>query len=214
MDEQIQARLFEPFFTTKEVGKGTGLGLAVVYGIVKQHQGVIQVQSQPGQGSTFSLYFPAVEPKMEMGREQEPLKDTVIACGGETLLLVEDDLDIQEVMREVLQECGYTVMIAGNGEEGLSIFEAHTSSIELVIADIMMPKMSGRQFQEQVRKRRPDIKVLIVSGYEEMDLQRRDLLDPRNAFLQKPFDLDVLLAKVRGLLNLDSSLSLHEQTEK
>jgi DNA-binding response OmpR family regulator len=142
------------------------------------------------------------------------LKDSVIACGGETLLLVEDDLDIQEVMREVLQECGYTVMIAGDGEKGLSVFDAHASSIKLVIADIMMPKMNGRQFQEQVRRRRPDSKVLIVSGYEEMDLQRRDLLDPRNAFLQKPFDLDVLLAKVRGLLNLDSSPSLHEQTEK
>ena len=203
MDEQTQARLFEPFFTTKEMGKGTGLGLAMVYGIVKQHQGIIQVQSQPGLGSTFSLYFPAVEPGTEI--EPVPLKDSAIACGGETLLLVEDDLGTQEVMREVLQECGYTVMVARDGEEGLSIFEAHASSIALVIADIVMPKMKGRQFQEQVRRQRPDSKVLIISGYEEMDLKRRNLLDPSSAFLQKPFDLDVLVAKVRGLLNLVES---------
>jgi two-component system cell cycle sensor histidine kinase/response regulator CckA len=204
MDERTQARLFEPFFTTKEVGKGTGLGLAVVYGIVKQHQGFIQIQSQPGQGSTFSLYFPAVTPGAEMGMEQVPLDDSVIEGGGETLLLVEDDPAIQEVMREVLQEFGYTVMLAGDGEEGLSVFEAYTSSIDLVIADIMMPRMKGRQFQEHVRRQRPDIKVLIVSGYEEMDLKRRDLLDSRSAFLQKPFDLDVLIAKVRRLLNTKS----------
>jgi DNA-binding response OmpR family regulator len=136
--------------------------------------------------------------------EPVPLKGSAITCGGETILLVEDDPGIQEVMREVLQECGYTVMTARDGEEGLSIFEAHASSIALVIADIMMPKMKGRQFQEQVRRQRPDSKVLIVSGYEEMDLKRRNLLDPRSAFLQKPFDLDVLVAKVRGLLNLDS----------
>jgi CheY-like chemotaxis protein len=201
MNEQTQARLFEPFFTTKEVGKGTGLGLAMVYGIVKQHQGVIQVQSQPGQGSTFSLYFPAVEPEVEMRIEQIPLNDSVVASNGETLLLVEDDPGIQEVMREALQECGYTILVAGDGVEGLSVFEAHISSIELVIADIMMPKMKGREFQEHVRRLCPDIKVLIVSGYEEMDLKRRDLLDPRSAFLQKPFDLDVLVAKVCGLLS-------------
>jgi signal transduction histidine kinase len=201
MDEQTQARLFEPFFTTKEVGKGTGLGLAVVYGIVKQHQGVIRVQSRPGQGSTFYLYFPAVTPGAEMVTEQIPLDDAAIEGGGETLLLVEDDRAIQEVMCEVLQEFGYTVLLAGDGEEGLSVFEEYASSIKLVIADIMMPKMKGRHFQEHVRRRRPDIKVLIVSGYEEMDLKRQDLLEPRSAFLQKPFDLDVLVAKVRKLLN-------------
>lgn len=204
MDEQTQAHLFEPFFTTKEVGKGTGLGLAVVYGIVKQHQGIIQVQSQPGLGSTFSLYFPAVEPEAEMGTEQAPLDSSVIESRGETILLVEDDLSIQEVMRETLQEEGYTVMIARDGEEGLAIFEAHASSIALVIADIMMPKMKGRQFQEHVRKQCPNIKVLIVSGYEEMDLKRQDLLDSRSAFLQKPFDLDLLVTEVRRLLNTNS----------
>lgn len=202
MDEQVQARLFEPFFTTKEVGKGTGLGLAVVYGIVRQHQGVIHVQSQPGQGTTFSLYFPEVEQKLQRAEEWVPLEAQVLEGGGETILLVEDDPDLQLMLSEVLQEDGYTVMRAGDGEEGLRIFEAHASSIALVIADIMMPKMKGRHFQEHVRRQRADIKVLVVSGYQEMDLKRRDLLDARSAFLQKPFDLDVFAAKVRELISL------------
>jgi len=207
MDKQVQARLFEPFFTTKEMGKGTGLGLAVVYGIVKQHHGVIRVQSQPGQGSTFSLYFPAVERTAELVAEPLHHDAAGTQMGGETILLVEDDPDIQLVMCEVLRECGYMVMTAGNGEEGLFVFDAHAASIALVIADIMMPKMKGRQFQEHVQRRRADIKVLIISGYQEMDLKRRDLLDARSAFLQKPFDLDVLTTKVQELLSQASPSS-------
>ncbi|GCE30407.1 hypothetical protein KDA_58910 [Dictyobacter alpinus] len=213
MDERVQARLFEPFFTTKEVGQGTGLGLSVVYGIVKQHQGVIRVHSQPGLGSTFSLYFPAVEPTTEELKEHVPFVGSKIERGGETLLLVEDDPDIQIVVRESLEDYGYTVMLAGNGEEGVAIFDEHASSISLVIADIMMPKMKGRQFQEYVRRKRADTKVLIISGYQEMDLKRRELLDTRSAFLQKPFDLDVLVAKVRELIDLEPVPSKvdHEQ---
>ncbi|GER90256.1 hypothetical protein KDW_44180 [Dictyobacter vulcani] len=205
MDESVQARLFEPFFTTKEVGQGTGLGLAVVYGIVKQHQGIISVQSQPGLGSTFSLYFPAVEPVIEPTEKLQPVVSTEVESGGETLLLVEDDPDIQLVVCEGLQDYGYNVITASDGEEGVTVFEEHASSISLVIADIMMPKMKGRQFQEYVRKQRPDIKVLIVSGYQEMDLKRRELLETRSAFLQKPFDLDVLVTKIRELLDTDGS---------
>lgn len=203
MDEQVQARLFEPFFTTKEVGQGTGLGLAVVYGIVKQHHGVIRVQSQPGQGTTFLLYFSAVEPKTESAEEQEPLEAQAILGGSETILLVEDDPDIQLIMSEMLREHGYTVLMANDGEEGLHMFEQHASSIALVIADIMMPRMQGRQFQEHVRRQRADTKVLVMSGYQEMDLKRRNLLDPGSAFLQKPFDLDVCAAKVRELIGLE-----------
>ena len=201
MDEQVQARLFEPFFTTKEVGQGTGLGLAVVYGIVKQHHGEIRVQSQPGQGTTFSLYLPAVEHQPGSVEEQAPHEEEARTGGGETILLVEDDPDIQLVVTTILQDAGYTVIVAGDGEEGVSLFEAHAASIALVIADIMMPKMKGRQFQNQVRRLRADIKVLVISGYQEMDLQRKDLLEARSAFLQKPFDLDVLVAKVHELLN-------------
>lgn len=201
MDEQVQARLFEPFFTTKEVGQGTGLGLAVVYGIVKQHHGVIRVQSQPGQGATFSLYLPTVEHQPGSVEEQASAEGEARTGDGQTILLVEDDPDIQLMVTMILQDAGYRVIVAGDGEEGISLFEAHSTSIALVIADIMMPKMKGRQFQDQVRRRRADINVLVVSGYQEMDLKRRDLLSASSAFLQKPFDLDVLVAKVHELLN-------------
>ena len=200
MDEATQARLFEPFFTTKEPGQGTGLGLAVVYGIVKQHQGVIRVQSQPGQGTTFLLYFPAVEEAAKPAEQSAPPEMPQRQKRGETILLVEDDADIQGMLAAVLQEEGYTVLVAGDGAEGLRLFERHAPSIALVIADILMPKMQGRAFQEQVRQRQADMKVLVMSGYPEMDLQRHNLLDPHSAFLQKPFDLEVFTAKVRKLL--------------
>lgn len=200
MDEQTLARLFEPFFTTKETGKGTGLGLAVVYGVIKQHHGVIRVESQVGQGSAFSLYFPATEPPAEATDEPPAPVPTVIRDGSELILVVEDDLDIRAVLVDVLQEYGYTVLVAADGEEGARLFDQHADSIALVIADIMMPKMQGKGFQEHVRGKRTDMRVLVMSGYQEMELKHRDLLDPRSAFLQKPFDLDIFLATVRQLL--------------
>lgn len=205
MDESTQARLFEPFFTTKTGGQGTGLGLAVVYGIVKQHQGVIHVQSQPGQGTTFSLYFPAVGQAAELPEKSLPAPTWAGGGGTETVLLVEDDADIQAVLADVLQEEGYTVLVAGDGEEGLRLFEHHATSVALVIADIMMPKMQGRAFQEQVRRQQVNMKVLVMSGYNEMDLKRRNLMDPSSAFLQKPFDLDVFMNTVRTLLGRPES---------
>lgn len=205
MDEQVQARLFEPFFTTKEVGQGTGLGLAVVYGIVKQHHGVIRVQSQPGQGTTFSLYFPAIEPLTELAKDHQAREALLVQGGAETILLVEDDPDLQTVLTEVLQEYGYTVLVAGDGEAGVRVFEQHASAIALVIADIMMPKMRGRAFQEYVHQQQAAMKILVMSGYQEMDLKRRNLLDARSTFLQKPFDLDVFAAKVRELLGHEES---------
>src|SRR6266851_4243223 len=151
---------------------------------VKQHHGVFRVQSQPGQGTTFLLYFSAVEPKTEAAEEQELLEAQAVLGGSETILLVEDDPDIQLIMSEMLREYGYTVLIANDGEEGLQMFEQHASSIALVIADVMMPRMQGRQFQEHVRRQRADTKVLVMSGYQEMDLKRRNLLNPGSAFLE------------------------------
>jgi two-component system cell cycle sensor histidine kinase/response regulator CckA len=205
MDESTQARLFEPFFTTKEAGQGTGLGLAVVYGIVKQHRGVIRVQSQPGQGATFLLYLPAVEPTEKLAEKQVARETVQEPGGGETILLVEDDADIQAVLTEVLEEEGYRVLVAGDGEEGLRLFEQHADSIALVIADVMLPKMQGRTFEEQVRRQRENVKVLVMSGYHEMDLRRRQLMDPNSAFLQKPFDLDVFASRVREFLDRPES---------
>ncbi len=199
MDERVQARLFEPFFTTKDVGVGTGLGLAVVYGIVKQHHGFIQVQSAPGKGTTFSLYFPStglVEEEMHvpLPAYEEP------QGGSETILFLEDDIDIQLVLSEFLRDCGYQVLLAEDGEAGMKLFREQASSISLVITDIMMPKMKGKEFQEYIRKHYPRVKILVVSGYQEMDLKRRQLLDPQSAFLPKPFALDELAQKVRELL--------------
>jgi signal transduction histidine kinase len=203
MDEQTQARLFEPFFTTKDLGQGTGLGLAVAYGIVKQHHGVIRVQSQPGEGTTFSLYFPIAVPPPELAKEHPAYERAPVRGGSETILLVEDDPDIQAVLVDVLQEYGYTVFMASDGEAGTRLFDQHAASIALVIADIMMPKMQGRTFQEYVHNQQAGTKVLVMSGYQEVDLKRRNLLDPRSAFLQKPFDLDVFAAIVRRLLGRD-----------
>lgn len=201
MDEQVQARMFEPFFTTKDVGTGTGLGLSVVYGFVKQHHGIIQVQSQPDKGSTFLLYFPVIEQQVEVEKEEKPPAEQATEGGGETILLVEDDPSIQFVMSEVLEDCGYRVLAARDGEEGLRIFEAHTPEIALVVADIMMPKMKGRQFQEHVHRQHADTKVLVISGYSEVELKQQGLLDATSAFLQKPFNLDLFVVKVHELLN-------------
>ncbi|HET8846798.1 MAG TPA: response regulator [Ktedonobacteraceae bacterium] len=199
MDEQIQARLFEPFFTTKDIGVGTGLGLAVVYGIVKQHHGFIQVQSTPGKGTTFSLYLPSAEIIQEEKQDVLPPRQEPQG-GSETILLLEDDVDIQLVMSEFLRDCGYRVLLANDGEEGLEIFRKHSSSIALVITDIMMPKMKGKDFQGYIRQHNPRTKVLVVSGYQEIDLKRRQLLDSQSAFLPKPFALDDLARKVRNIL--------------
>ena len=202
MDEQVQARLFEPFFTTKETGKGTGLGLAVVYGIIKQHHGAIRVESQPGQGTAFSLYFPATASEPEPANEQPTLAGTPTTIAGEpsAILLVEDDADIQAVLADVLQDSGYTVLVASEGETGARLFDRHAASIGLVITDIMMPKMQETRLQEFVRKRQPGVKILVMSGYQEMELTNRNLIDPGNAFLQKPFDLDVFLGTIQRLL--------------
>ncbi len=199
MDEQVQTRLFEPFFTTKEVGQGTGLGLAVVYGIMKQHHGSIQVQSSPDLGTTFSLYFPSTNGKPEEKSETLPLQK-MIEGGSETILVVEDDPDVQLLTSEFLHDCGYKIILASDGEEGMRIFEENIATISLVIADVMMPKMRGKLLQESILQHGSTVKVLIVSGYQEMDLKRRELLDPQSHFLQKPFDLDKLAMKVRELI--------------
>ncbi|HEY0754423.1 MAG TPA: response regulator [Ktedonobacteraceae bacterium] len=200
MDEQVQARLFEPFFTTKDVGQGTGLGLAVVYGIVKQHHGFIQVHSVPGAGTTFSLYFPSAQPELAEEQIAPSPSQELLEQGSETILLLEDDGDIQLVISEFLRDCGYTVLIANDGEEGMQLFKQHVSAIALIITDIMMPKMKGQEIQKYVRQHHPLVKVLVISGYQEIDLKRRELLDSQSTFLSKPFALDDLMLKVRETL--------------
>jgi signal transduction histidine kinase/CheY-like chemotaxis protein len=201
MDEATRARMFEPFFTTKVPGKGTGLGLSTVYGIVKQSGGHITVDSAPGRGSTFHVYFPevvgvVVEPLRRS--EEEPLEST---SGTETILLVEDDDSVRDLAREVLELSGYTVCQARNGLEALSVLEAGAEPIDLMVTDLVMPQLGGRDLVQRVAPAHPELRVLYLSGYADSDAQQKGLLDAGSFFLQKPFTPDALSRKVREALD-------------
>ncbi|MFL5625475.1 MAG: response regulator, partial [Ktedonobacteraceae bacterium] len=200
IDEKVRAHIFEPFFTTKEPGKGTGLGLAMVHGIVGQHDGYIDVDSKVGKGTTFNLYFPSVERAPVSIHTDLKVPDQVEG-GVETLLLVEDDPDLRFLMQEVLKEYGYTIIDACDGEEGLQLFKQHTSRIALVIADVVTPKMRGNELYTKIREVNPDARFLFVSGYQANQISHNFVLDEGLNFLPKPFDLDDLAAKVREVLS-------------
>jgi hypothetical protein len=200
MDADTQAHLFEPFFTTKGVGKGTGLGLATVYGIVKQSDGYIGVTTGPRQGARFEIYLPRVEevPESSDGSRlaSQPLR------GQETILLVEDQEEVRDLTRDILQMCGYTVLEARNGAEALQLFEHHGGMIHLLVTDVVMPQMGGRELADRLVSRRPDLKVLYMSGYTEEAIGSHGVLDPGVAFLPKPFSPDALAQKVRDVLDV------------
>ena len=199
MDPQTRERIFEPFFTTKEVGKGTGLGLAMVYGIVKQHNGYINCYSEPGHGTVFRIYLPLVEREME-----QPLV-TASGHGGrggkETILLVEDDNAVRELTKDLLCEFGYSVIVAIDGQDGVEKFMAHRDSVQLVILDAVMPKMSGKEVYTRIYQSAPDAKVLFVSGYPADVVTGNLLINDGCAVLTKPTRPDELLHKVREILD-------------
>ena len=201
MSEEVRSRLFEPFFTTKDVGEGTGLGLAVVYGIIGQHHGFIEVDSVVNQGTTFSIYLPTHEQLMPVTEALPYIGVEETSKGSGLVLIVEDDEDLQLLMGMVLREEGYSVLQARDGEEGFRLFEEHASDIQLIITDVMMPRVKGQAFQEQVWQVRPATRILVISGYQEIQLKQQQLLDGRSAFLQKPFGLEELTAEVRRLLS-------------
>ena len=199
MDHETQKHIFEPFYTTKETGKGTGLGLATVYGIVKQSGGFIWVYSEQGVGSVFKIYFPrVVEQKGLPSRAEE---EPGLLRGTETVLVAEDEAALRTLIHETLERHGYKVLEAGNGEEALGISSRYRGPIHLLIADVVMPHMSGRELAERVTAARPDTTVLYISGYTDDAIVKHGILDPNRAFLQKPFTPSALARKVRLILS-------------
>jgi PAS domain S-box-containing protein len=198
MDAEIRRHIFEPFFTTKDKGKGTGLGLATVYGMIKQAGGDIWVYSELGQGSTFKLYFPRVsEPLSESNGG-----DAVLAkpSGGETILVVEDEQAVRDLTVRILRQVGYTILTASSGAEALEICQAHPGHIDLLLTDVVMPNMSGRQLADRVQVDRPKTKVLFLSGYTENTVVHHGVLDAGVDFLPKPFSRESLSRKLREVL--------------
>jgi len=199
MDPETQSHIFEPFFTTKEQGKGTGLGLATVYGIVQQSGGNITVYSQPGQGATFRLYLPRVEEPADRGSGIRPRPK--IPKGSETVLLVEDETEVRELAREALRRGGYAVLEARDGEHALRLAESFAGPIHLLVTDVVMPNMGGPDLAARLQEVRPSIKVIYMSGYSEYTSAGHARVGPLTAFLQKPFSLEMLGRKVREVLD-------------
>ncbi len=199
MDSATRQNIFEPFFTTKQRGKGTGLGLATVYGMVKQSGGDIWVYSEPGQGTTFKLYFPRVAEPVATGavtETEQPRHEH-----GGTLMLVEDETQVRELEARMLRQLGYTVLAAANGEEAIAVCRDHPGEISLLVTDVVMPNMSGKQVADALLSSRPDLRVLYLSGYTENTVVNHGVLDSNVDFLSKPFSREALARKIHEILS-------------
>ena len=199
MDDKTRKRIFEPFFTTKELGKGTGLGMAIVYGIVKQHRGMISVYSEPGIGTTFRVYLPT----LHRGKvDDEIAAAAATAPGGtETILLAEDEADLRTLMEEILTRHGYRVITAINGEEAVAKYTAHRKEVQLILMDMIMPRLSGKEACLQILRNDPEARIIFISGYTMDFVKQSDLVDHHTALLMKPVQPIALLRKVREMLD-------------
>jgi two-component system cell cycle sensor histidine kinase/response regulator CckA len=200
MTIEVQQRLFEPFYTTKAVGKGTGLGLATVHGIVKQSGGDVYVYSEVGHGTTFKVYFPRLLNVPDMVLTTSEFR-AVAPRGTETVLLAEDDESLRALGARVLGALGYEVLVARTGSDALRIVAEHKGRIDMIATDVVMPEMNGSQLVEKVLAVRPGLRVLFMSGYTDDEVMRRGVIDGQTAFLQKPYTPDVLAHKVREVLD-------------
>ena len=199
MDKETMGHIFDPFFTTKEVGKGTGLGLSTVYGIVKQNNGFVWVYSEPGQGSTFKIYLPKVEENADLEEKQRP--SGVESGGSETVLIVEDDSCLRKLAQGILRRYGYRVLVAENGEDALRINEEYDDQIHLLLTDVVMPRMGGKELAERLQPLYPGMKVIYMSGYTDNAIVRHGVLAPELNFLEKPFTPEGIGRKVRKALD-------------
>jgi two-component system cell cycle sensor histidine kinase/response regulator CckA len=198
MDAETLKHVFEPFFTTKELGKGTGLGLAMVYGIVKQSDGHVWVYSEPGVGTTVKVYLPRVDEEVEHVAARP---EAAPSRGGETILLAEDEESLAEMIKEILEERGYTVLAPGAGPQALETAQTHKGSIHLVVTDVVMPRLSGRELVGRLSEVHPETKVLYMSGYTDDAIAHHGVLDAGVPFIEKPFSPEALASKVREVLD-------------
>jgi CheY-like chemotaxis protein len=199
MDARTLSHIFEPFFTTKPMGKGTGLGLATVYGIVKQSGGSIQVKSEVGQGTTFRIYFPAAEGNAS--KRAEPVASGKAGGGTETILIAEDEPDLRELTRIFLEGYGYKVLDASSAEQAIQTAETFSAPIDLLLTDVIMPGMSGRQLAEKILSKRPQTRIVYMTGYTDDMVVQHKVLEPGVKLLQKPFTKVDLALKVRSTLD-------------
>ena len=201
MDKGTLEHIFEPFYTTKEVGKGTGLGLAVAYGIVQQHEGIIQCYSEPGTGTVFEIYLPAIDDQRKS--VEEKTARLMPTKGSETILLIDDEDFVRDLGVRILRRQGYTVIDAGNGREGCEIYENSVDKIGLVILDLIMPEMGGKQCLEKILGADPQAKVLIASGAGGLATTEEAIAAGARGFIRKPFRIEEMLSTVRRILDSD-----------
>jgi two-component system cell cycle sensor histidine kinase/response regulator CckA len=199
MSREVRERVFEPFFTTKEKGKGTGLGLSTVYGIIKQSEGYIWVDSKPGMGTTFQIYLGSVGDVTEEAEHRSQVEEA--SRGDETILLVEDDEGVRGLAREILQNSGYRIVESSGGEEAAEFYRESREPIHLILTDVVMPRLSGRELVNQLRPLRPETRVLYMSGYTDNSIVSQGALEKGIHYIQKPFTMEGLTRMVRETID-------------